>query len=105
MPSAGSPAAAKEPANTAFFERPRQIKTNARSAPGTRSILDFPQLFMEEGDICCDTGARPGMASLQGAIQYFYGGFRWGLTDDGETNEWHESFFGGVLVGWLEVKV
>lgn len=72
MPSAGLPAAAKEAANAAFFERPRQIKTNARSAPGTRSILDFPQLFMEEGDICCDIVARPGMASLKGVIQNIF---------------------------------
>lgn len=83
MPSTRLPAAVKQPANAALFQRPQQIKTNARSlalplarsAPGTPSFLDFRQLFMEaEGDICCDAYAQE-MASLKGAIECVDGGF------------------------------
>lgn len=77
MPSTYWPAATREAANAVFFERPRQIKTNARSAPGTCSILDFLQLFMGKGDICCDIVACPGMASLKGVVHYIYGGLGW----------------------------
>lgn len=77
LPFARSPAAMREAANAAFFERPQQIKTNARSALGTCSILDFPQLLMGKGDICCDIVACLGRASLKGAVYYINGRLGW----------------------------
>lgn len=89
------PTAAKEPANAAFLKRPWQIKTNTRSAQGSSSIFNFPQLFMEEKDICCDVVVCWGIDPLRGYMADFDGC----LTDPREMKEWHWHGGGGGVFG------